>query len=267
MNPLLDDLNLETLKISKELQRYVQKYWTVKKYLTKKNTFNIAPDGAMGLLINPGDNIEIDTPSQLYTLKHSEIMLLGIHINATKMIFNKNCNLVGIRFNPGAMFCFFNEYYDVLYQKNIILKDKDFYNKLFSDNISKENVLNTYLLDKFKEDTKINRIMYLFTYIENLDGDVNIDDLANYMSMNRRSLSRLFKKYICISPNIYLRIVKIKYTRVQLRSLKFSRLTDVSYDNRYFDQAHFIKEFLYFMSQNPKKYVNEKRYLSQKYNY
>ncbi len=262
MNDKLKNLNLSIVNVNKNLNPFVQSYWQVKSILAKPTNYFIAPDGAMGLIINLGDSIKINTENKNYDLKYGEIILLGIHDHAVSMELQDNCHLLGIRFNPAGAFCFYANYYGDLYQNNIFIKDIILFKELEKNLSNIEDTFNTYLLNLYVKDSKLESFIQVLKNIEDKKGNIDIEKLADILDISRRSLDRLFKKYIGTSANIYLRIIKIKYTRENLRNLKFESLTQVGYENGYFDQSHFIKEFKTFMQKSPKQYIKEKKTLS-----
>lgn len=262
MNSKLKKLNFSILNANKDFYLFVQSYWQVKSTLAKPTSYLIAPDGAMGMLINLGDSIKINTEKKNYDLKYGEIILLGIHEHTVIMVLKNNCYLLGIRFNPAGAFCFFKQYYDSLYQNNIFIKDTNLFKKLEKNLTNIESIFDTYLKSLFIKDIKLENFIQVLQNIEERKGDVDINELAMILNISRRSLDRLFKKYVATSANIYLRIIKIKYTRENLRNMKFESLTQVGYDNGYFDQSHFIREFKIFMQKSPKEYIKEKKVLS-----
>jgi AraC-like DNA-binding protein len=262
MNDKLNNLNFSIFNVNNNLKLFVQSYWQVKSILEKPLSHLIAPDGAMGLIINLGNSITIITENKKYNLQYGEIILLGIHDHSVVMILQKNCHLLGIRFNPAGAFSFFENYYANLYQNNILIKDIKLFKELEKNPSNVETIFNMYLTSKFVKDSKLEIFIQILKNIEEEKGNVDIEKLSNILDISRRSFDRLFKKYIGTSLNIYSRIIKIKYTRENLRNMNFESLTQVGYDNGYFDQSHFIKEFKTFMQKSPKQYVKEKKTLS-----
>jgi AraC-like DNA-binding protein len=263
MNNKLTQLNFTLFNnIDEKLHPFIQCYWQVKSLLKESTDYLIAPDGAMGLLINLGDKIQIHTENDKYILKHGDILLLGIHEHSVSMVLENNCHLLGIRFNPSGAFTFFKDRYENLYENNIFIKDNILLDKLQQNIIDIENIFDAYLLNKFTVDLKHENFIDVLQNIEKSKGNIEIDELALFLNISRRSLDRLFKKYVSTSANIYLRIIKIKYTREDLRNINSESLTQVGYKNGYFDQSHFIKEFKTFMKTSPKQYIKEKKKLS-----
>ena len=65
MNNKLKDLNFSLFIVDKKIELYVQSYWQVKCTLEKTVEYLLAPDGAMGLIVNLGDKIKIKTKKDL----------------------------------------------------------------------------------------------------------------------------------------------------------------------------------------------------------
>jgi len=81
----------------------------------------------------------------------------------------------------------------------------------------------------------------------------SIDTLASDCNLSRRQFERKFREFSGFSPREFLKIARfghiIKNKRDTTRSL-----TDISYENGYYDQSHFIRDFRNFSGYAPKEY-------------
>ena len=77
--------------------------------------------------------------------------------------------------------------------------------------------------------------------IERSAGTIPITQLAHQLGVSDRSLRSQFQDHIGCSPKEYIRLVRLQQVAYQLRHSPAS-LTDIAYNNDYFDQAHFIHE-------------------------
>ncbi|MCQ9636346.1 AraC family transcriptional regulator [Chryseobacterium sp. WG23] len=77
--------------------------------------------------------------------------------------------------------------------------------------------------------------------IETSDTNLSIEELSSQLNTTERTLRNHFYEHIGCSPKEYLQIVKIKKVAYQLKYSDQS-LTDIAFDNHYFDQAHFIND-------------------------
>lgn len=77
--------------------------------------------------------------------------------------------------------------------------------------------------------------------IEENAGSIDVTTLSKQLSVSDRTLRNHFYDHIGCSPKEYLRIVKMKQVAYQLK-YQDKQLSDITYENEYFDQAHFINE-------------------------
>lgn len=111
--------------------------------------------------------------------------------------------------------------------------------------------LKTALTDKPIDDTRIIQAVH---YIRMQDGNVNIKNLANNFCLSERQFERRFKTHAGFSPKLYARIVRFEAALNSHRHI--DTLTETAYNNGYYDQAHFIREFRVFSGLSPSEYFS-----------
>src|SRR5690606_13999186 len=82
-----------------------------------------------------------------------------------------------------------------------------------------------------------------------------LSGLFDELKINERTLQRLFKKYVGISPGQFRRICQFQSAFEQIRNKQFERLSDVAYEQNYADQSHFIRSFREFTEKSPGEYL------------
>ncbi len=87
--------------------------------------------------------------------------------------------------------------------------------------------------------------------IDNNAGDIKLSELADHLKISERALREQFYKYIGCAPKELIRLVQLKKV-VQHLNFTNESLTDIAYQNNYFDQAHFINSFKKITGQSPK---------------
>lgn len=92
------------------------------------------------------------------------------------------------------------------------------------------------------------------TIMHNSNTDV-LSQLLEKLSLTERTFQRIFKKYIGITPNEYRRICQHYFAFSQLKGGHYDKLTDVAYNNGYFDQSHYIRSFKEFTNTTPNEYL------------
>lgn len=92
------------------------------------------------------------------------------------------------------------------------------------------------------------------TLMQNSATDM-LSKLLQDLNLTERTLQRIFKKYVGITANDYRRICQHYFAFSQLKGGHFDKLTDVAYDNGYFDQSHYIRAFKEFTDTTPNEYL------------
>ncbi|MBL7740320.1 MAG: AraC family transcriptional regulator [Chitinophagaceae bacterium] len=85
-------------------------------------------------------------------------------------------------------------------------------------------------------------------------GQIPVADLASKMSLNRRIIERKFATAVGMSPKQLSRAVRLQAAVKMLEENKCASLTALAYENGYYDQAHFIKDFKEFTGTSPKSF-------------
>lgn len=83
----------------------------------------------------------------------------------------------------------------------------------------------------------------------------NIRQAAKFIGRSERYVQRYFLEFIGLTPNAFFKINRFNRSLRQMQSAQ-GRLTGVAYNNGYYDQAHFIKEFKSYTGLTPLQYQN-----------
>lgn len=94
------------------------------------------------------------------------------------------------------------------------------------------------------------------------NGQLSINELSRKTNINRRQLSRKFSSDIGLSPKQLSKTIRLQATLKMLLTDNVTSLTDLAYENEYFDQAHFIKEFKEFTGLTPREFYGEQLKMS-----
>jgi AraC-like DNA-binding protein len=95
------------------------------------------------------------------------------------------------------------------------------------------------------------------------DGSLPVHALLKQLKVSERMLERKFKLSTGITPKRYSGIVRMNVSAKKLKRLQqVESLTSIAYDNDYFDQAHFIKDFKKYTGITPWQYQHSVRPLA-----
>jgi AraC-like DNA-binding protein len=76
-------------------------------------------------------------------------------------------------------------------------------------------------------------------------------------------MERMFIRYVGLPASTYNTLNRFHISLNQLLHSKYVRFSDLAYDNEYFDQMHFIREFRRFAGDTPKNFVKNNNSILQ----
>ena len=85
-------------------------------------------------------------------------------------------------------------------------------------------------------------------------GQLSVNELSEQLKINRRQIERKLSSAIGLSPKQLTKIIRLQATLKMLQQKQFTSLTSLAYENGYYDQAHFIKDFKEFTGVSPKQF-------------
>lgn len=126
------------------------------------------------------------------------------------------------------------------------------------DNIERLGIINSYLEKKLNK-CLIQDSMYDAVHlIMNAKGNIKVKELCNTFCLSERQFERKFKKASGMNPKLFSKIIRFHNTFNEMMSSSCKSLTEVAYENNYYDQSHFINEFKTFSGLCPKEFLSRK---------
>jgi AraC-like DNA-binding protein len=90
-----------------------------------------------------------------------------------------------------------------------------------------------------------------------------VREAAKYLGLSQRRFIQVFKAEVGITPKLFSRIQRFQQTRTFIQHNPSINWADLAVDFGYFDQSHFIREFLEFSGLSPTDYINRhKRFIA-----
>lgn len=84
-------------------------------------------------------------------------------------------------------------------------------------------------------------------------GNIKMKSMADTLCISQSPFEKRFRKIIGTSPKKFASIVRFQKVMQDLAN-KLCLLTEIAYQNHYFDQAHFIKDFQKFAGNTPEAF-------------
>lgn len=260
------ELNPKTYEPNIELTEFVKRYWTLdgeRENIPLKNT--IVPDGTMKLIFHYGDTYKHHSQNGEITIL-PKCFLIG---QLTKPYVIEPVGVTGsfvVQFKPNGFLPFSTIPIKEMENKAIPL------DILFGEDGRKlgEQILNANSTPEriqiieiflFKQLAKKKTIDYIVkSTVETIfdrKGQFSVNEFSEKNHINRRQLARKFSSAIGLSPKQLAKTIRIQETLKVLLNEEITSLTDLAYENEYFDQAHFIKEFREFTGLTPKEFFGD----------
>ncbi len=259
MKPLIFEPNTE-------LAAFVKCYWTLesaKENTPLKNT--IIPDGTMKLIFHYGDTYK-HHPNNNESIVLPKCFLIG---QLTRPYVVEPLGVTGsfvVRFHPNGFLPF----------STIPIKEMEntavSLHQLFGEEgteigeqilnagstFERINFIETFLLNRLTSKQTIDMIVKsTIETILSANGQFSVNEHSLQNNINRRQLARKFSSTIGLSPKQLSKTIRIQATLKKLLTKEVTSLTDLAYDNEYFDQAHFIKDFKEFTGLTPKEFYGD----------
>ncbi len=256
-------MNYQTYIPCPQLTNFVKCYWTLEApHTLESEKQRIVPDGCIEMIFHYGD-------------------LYKQYLNETDFIIQPKCfvfgqitapleieptgqtGIIAVRFTPDGFLPFATMPLEQMENKPVKLT-KLFGNEaiLLEENIltaktaeDRIKIIEAFLILKLQSTEAADRLAKESVEILlQTSGQVSVDELSGQLLVNRRQLERKFSSAIGLSPKQLSKIIRLQATLKMMQAKQFKNLTSLAYENGYYDQAHFIKDFKEFTGFSPKEF-------------
>ncbi|MCG8573323.1 MAG: helix-turn-helix domain-containing protein [Flavobacteriales bacterium] len=189
----------------------------------------------------------------------------GLHSESFILKAEKDSALLSIEFKSSGAKHFIKEGLNLFKNKVVDLDDVA---PLFPSEVKEQllknlhngtivNCLESALIKHFREKEKSGIDLAAQLILQN-KGIIKIGDLADYINLSPSQFRKRFNKEIGMSPKEYTKIIRIDTLIKQMKNSTALNLTAIGYQMGYFDQAHFIKDFVSVTGLSPRNYCKER---------
>lgn len=142
-----------------------------------------------------------------------------------------------------------------VFEKQHVIDLEEKLTSAISDKI-RIKILEQFLLSQLKVKQADKIVVEAVKMIYLSGGTLQIKDLIEKLYLSQSAFEKRFRKVVGATPKKFASIVRFNTVLNQLNSTK--SLSEICYENNFFDQAHFIKDFKQFTGDTPE---NFKRFL------
>jgi len=244
------------------LKEYVRYFWTLEYQSNTEGSrsFRTIADGCPGLIFQHSDKGTLFQQEK----ELPPVFLYGQSTGFSEIRLSGILSTIGIYFYPHALKGVFgldaDELTDSCLDLNVLTLKQNFplSEQLLNAVSIKERVgiLSAFLFAQIRKNTGLieGPIQYALFRISETKGTVPLKDLLVTLQLSERSLERKFQRQVGISPKLFSRICRFQESLVQLKNNKYSKLSDIAFENGYADQSHFIRAFKEFAGSSPFQY-------------
>lgn len=103
-------------------------------------------------------------------------------------------------------------------------------------------------------DHDLEKFRLLFNGLKH-ENSLSLNGFCNLHNINIRQLERMYAKYVGLPASTYSTLNRFHGSLNQMLNGAYTKLSDLAYDQNYFDQMHFIKEFKRFTGNTPREFI------------
>jgi AraC-like DNA-binding protein len=256
-------MNYQTFESNSDLTTLVKCYWTLESEAEdtpEKQT--IVPDGCMEMIFHYGDFYRQYTENGNNIIQ-PKCFVIGQLTRPLEIEPTGETGIFSVRFQPDGFLPFATipikemENTAVSLEKLFGQDGQEIEQQILTASSTAERikVIETFLLNRLTGNETIDRIVKsTVETILTANGQLTIDELSKQTNISRRQLERKFSSAIGLSPKQLSKTIRLQATLKMLLNKKFTSLTALAYENEYYDQAHFIKDFKELTGLTPKEF-------------
>ncbi|MCW7505335.1 helix-turn-helix domain-containing protein [Leptospira paudalimensis] len=204
-------------------------------------------------------------PSVHIVFERGNSIVYGVHQKKFSITLSGSGSVFGIKFKPAGFYPFYFNTITKLTNKRIP------FNSLFNltddikmearicrtkDDKTKIELFESWIQNKsLKKDSKIEELNYIINGIKTNSSILSVDQIVKVYSIQLRTLQRLFREYVGVSPKWVIQQYRMQEIAERLEKDKSIHLADFTNEFGFFDQAHFNRVFKKMIGLSPEKYL------------
>jgi AraC-like DNA-binding protein len=270
-------LKIDTLfnfyKPKPPLSKFVDNFWIYEGYEPEHRTERILPTGTLELVINLRQNelLFYDAERPQSCSRFSGAVVSGAFGRGFVPDTPEEVFIIGVHFKPGGAFPFLGFPAGDLADTHVDLETLwgpsvgRLRERLHEARTSAERfqLLQDALLSRLcrgvEQHYAVSAALEMFG--KNQAGP-RVREAAEYLGLSQRRFIHVFKSEVGMTPKLFSRIQRFQQTRTFIQYNPSINWADLAVDLGYFDQSHFIREFLEFSGLSPTDYINRhKRFI------
>ncbi|WP_114820153.1 AraC family transcriptional regulator [Chryseobacterium sp. KLBC 52] len=169
----------------------------------------------------------------------------------TEIFYRQSVNEITVYFKPLGIYHFFTAHKSQDLEQEIHLSDFiDIMNTVLkeSDRTIQIEILENYWLSKFRK----RELPLAYTLLEDFETEMSIEAIAVKNNITRQYVNKICQRYLAKPASEFRKIQRFR--NVLISNKKSRNLTELSYENLFYDQSHLIKNFKELTRISPGKF-------------
>ncbi len=258
---------ITSIEPNKILHKFIKNYFIVETdntidYLPKERVY---PCGYATMVFHYGSPSKFQKKNSGKYIEPN-LVICGQQTNYYDLSLSGKTGMILIVFRPHGLKSFFNFPITELLNENLSLQDlanneaNELEDKLFNAPNNKQRVihLEKFLIKRLVYNAEYERVEYAVKIIEHSKGQLKAQDIAHEVCLGIKQFERTFSKYVGVNPKKFASIVRFQNV-IQMNSKNKKSMSQLAYDNGYYDQSHFIHDFKSLTGQTPKAFFTSKK--------
>ena len=255
------------------LQPFVECYfvWDSEELIAETLVLESPPSGFCSIVINNGDEYFLQNKKYEH-LQVPKRFIAGQSIYTYKLFLKGKISSTGIVLKPTALSSLFQlpafEYteerisLDKVFAKSLIEPLSDKIQQATSGNEKVKHLEEFVLFNYQKNKPQLDFVDFAANIIVEKNGMINVSDILKDVFMSKRNFERCFLKKVGLSPKFYARIRRMSYLANLIAGKKKVDWKSLFLQCEFYDQSHFIKDFIEFTGRSPQQYLKENAVLA-----
>lgn len=244
--------SLQRYAPSSEAGSFVQHYWIVRWDLRGQEPYR------QTVIAHPNVNL---------VFEKNGTRIYGVGRSTTVRIVQDHGWVIGIKFKPGGFYPLFGAPVSRLTGRSIPLEDvfgvdsAPLEEKILQAPDDQEMVsqVETFLTPHLPSpDPNAVLAHELVTAIRDDRNVIKVEDAVSLSGMNKRTLQRLFDRYVGISPKSVIQRYRLQEAAVRIDRGDVTDWLELSSELGYYDHSHFIRDFRSVVGMSPEEYRQKK---------
>ncbi|MDQ1910737.1 helix-turn-helix transcriptional regulator [Paenibacillus sp. GD4] len=237
---------------SEETAYFIQHYWIVRWDLRGEPPF------AQTVIAHPNVNLVFEPgASAIYGIAHT---------TSTHLLQGQG-SVVGVKFKPGGFQPFWRSTVagitglvvpvETVFGEPSKQLEKTLFSVHEGDDAAVRRVDDFFLNCLPERDPNIALVSSLVYQIRDDRSILRVDDVVSRCGLHKRSLQRLFERYVGVSPKNVIQRYRLHEAAERMEHGEVAEWVDLSLELGYYDHSHFIRDFKAIVGLSPEEYVRK----------